>query len=64
MSDGIKGMISKFMHFFEEGSYIITKLLYHSAYKLRDERGKLRGDFNIRELRLSQADDDETQMHK
>ena len=32
--DAIKGMTSKFMHVFE-GPYIITKLLDHSAYKLR-----------------------------
>jgi hypothetical protein len=45
MSDAIKGMTSKFMHVFE-GPYITTKLLDHSAYELRDESGKLRGEFN------------------
>jgi hypothetical protein len=41
-SDAIKGMASKFMHVCE-GPYIITKLLDHSAYELRDASGKLRG---------------------
>jgi hypothetical protein len=41
MSDATKEMTSKFMHDFE-GSYIITRLLDHSAYELRDESGKLR----------------------
>jgi len=41
-SDAIKGMTSKFMHVFE-GPYIITKLLDHSTYELKDESGKLWG---------------------
>jgi len=61
MSDAIKGMTSKFMHVFE-GPHIITKLLDHSAYELRDERGKLRGEFNKKQLRLYQEIDDETQI--
>jgi hypothetical protein len=63
MSDAIKGMTSKFMHVFE-GPYIITKLLDHSAYELRDDSGKLRGEFNKKQLRLYQEADDETQMQK
>ena len=50
MSDAIKGMTAKFMHVFQ-GPYIITQLLDHSAYELRDERGKLRGVFNKKQLR-------------
>jgi hypothetical protein len=61
MSDAIKGMTSKFMHVFE-GPYIITKLLDHSAYELRDESGKLRGEFNKKQLRQYQEPDDETQI--
>ena len=45
MSDAVKGMTAKFMHVFE-GPYIITKLLDHSAYELKDGSGKLRGEFN------------------
>jgi hypothetical protein len=36
MSDATKGITSKFMHVFE-GPYIITRILDHSAYELRDE---------------------------
>jgi hypothetical protein len=63
MSDAIKRMTSKFMHVFE-GPYIITKLLDHSAYELRDENGKLQGQFNKKQLRLFQEADDETQIQK
>jgi hypothetical protein len=63
MSDGIKGITSKFVHVFE-GPYIITKLLDHSAYELRDESGKLRGEFNKKQLRLYWEDNDETQTPK
>jgi hypothetical protein len=38
------------MHVFEE-PYTIAKLLDHSAYKLRDECGKLRGEFNQKQTR-------------
>jgi len=38
-------------------------LLDHSAYELREESGKLRGEFNKRHLRLYQEADDETQIH-
>jgi len=58
MSDAVKGMTSKFMHVFE-GPYIITRLLDHSACELRDESGKLRGEFNKKQLRLYQEADDE-----
>ena len=59
MSGAIKGMTSKFSHVFE-GPYIITKLLDHSAYELRGESGKLRREFNKKQLRLYQEADDET----
>jgi len=63
MSDAIKGMTSKLMHVFE-GPYITTELLDHSAYELTDESGKLRGEFNKKQLRLYQEADDETQIYK
>ena len=63
MSDAIKGMTSKYMHVFK-GPYIITKLLDHSAYKLRDESGKLWGEFNKKQLGLYQEADNETQIQK
>jgi len=62
MSDAIKGMTSKFMYVFE-GPYIITKLLDHSAYELRDDSGKLRGEFNKTQLRLYLEADDETPIY-
>jgi hypothetical protein len=36
----------------------------YSAYELRDESGKLRGEFNKKQLRMYQKDDDETQIYK
>jgi len=63
MSDAVKGMTAKFMHVFE-GPYIITKLLDHSAYELKDGSGKLRGEFNKKQLRMYQEADGETQIHK
>jgi len=62
-SDAIKGMASKFMHVCG-GPYIITKLLDHSAYELRDESGKLHGRVQQKQLRLCQKADDEIQIHK
>jgi len=61
--DAIKGMTSTFMHVFEE-PYVITKLLDHSAYELRDESGKLWGEFNKKQLRRYQEADGETQILK
>jgi hypothetical protein len=63
ISDAVKGVTSKFMHVFE-GPFIITRLLDHSAYELRDENGKLRGEFNKKQLRLYREADDEKQMQK
>ena len=63
MSDAIKGMTSKFMHVFE-GPYIITKLLDYSACELRDESGKLRGEFNKKQLRRYREAEAETQIQE
>jgi hypothetical protein len=46
------------MHVFE-GPYIITRLLDHSAYELRDESGKMRAEFNKKQLRQYQEADNE-----
>jgi len=50
MSDAIRGITSKFVHLFQ-GPYIISKILGHSAYELRDEHGKTRGEFNKKQLK-------------
>jgi hypothetical protein len=36
----------------------------YSAYELRDESGKLQGEFNKKQLRMYRKDDDKTQIHK
>jgi hypothetical protein len=63
MSDAIKRMTSKFMYVFE-GPYIVARILDHSAYELRDESGRLRGEFNKKQLRRYQEADNETQIQK
>jgi hypothetical protein len=50
MSDAVRGITSKFMHLFQ-GPYVISKILDHSAYELKDEQGKKRGEFNKKQLR-------------
>jgi hypothetical protein len=50
MSDAIKGITAKFMHVFE-GPFLISKILNHSAYELKNERGKIRGEFNKKQLK-------------
>jgi len=50
MSDAVKGITSKFLHLFQ-GPYRISKVLDHSAYELRDEQGKKRGEFNKKQLK-------------
>jgi hypothetical protein len=42
MSDAIRGISAKFIYIFE-GPFWISKVLDHSAYELRDGRGKIRG---------------------
>ena len=49
-SDAAKGVIDKFMHVYQ-GPYIINKVLPHSSYELVDSKGKLRGEFNKRQLK-------------
>ena len=50
MSDAVKGITAKFLYIFE-GPFLISKVLDHSAYELKDERGKVRGEFNKRQLK-------------
>ena len=50
MSDAAKGITSKFLHLFQ-GPYVISKDLGHSAYELKDEHGKIRGEFNKKQLK-------------
>jgi len=50
MSDAIKGITAKFMYIFE-GPYLVSKILGHSAYELKDEWGKVRGEFNKKQLK-------------
>jgi hypothetical protein len=44
-SDTVNEIKSTFMHIYE-GPCLISKILDHSAYELKDEWGKLRGEFN------------------
>ena len=50
MSDAVKEITAKFMYVFE-GPFLISKILDHSAYELKDEWGKVRGEFNKRQLK-------------
>jgi hypothetical protein len=50
MSDAVRGITSKLLHLFQ-GPYWISKILGHSAYELKDEQGKMRGEFNKIQLR-------------
>jgi hypothetical protein len=50
MSDAVRGITSKFMYIYE-GPFWISKILDHSAYELKDECGKVRGEFNKRQLK-------------
>jgi hypothetical protein len=50
ISDAVKGITAKFMYLFE-GPFLISKVLDYSAYELKDERGKVRGEFNKRQLK-------------
>jgi hypothetical protein len=50
MSDAVKGITAKFMYLYE-GPYVVSNILGHSAYEVKDERGKVRGEFNKKQLR-------------
>jgi hypothetical protein len=49
ISEAVKRITAKFMYLFE-GPFLISKILDYSAYELKDERGKVRGEFNKRQL--------------
>ena len=50
ISDAVRRITSKFLHLFQ-GPYRFSKVLGHSAYELRDEQGKVRGEFNKKQLK-------------
>ena len=50
VSDAIKGFTAKFSYLYE-GPYSISKILGHSTYEIRDERGKVRGEFHLTQLK-------------
>jgi hypothetical protein len=56
-SDAATGKIDKFMHVYQ-GAYIINKVLPHSSYELVDSKGKLRGEFNKRQMKPYRTDGD------
>ena len=49
-SDTAKGAIDKFMHLYQ-GPYINIVVLPRSTYEREDNKGKLRGEFNKRQLK-------------
>jgi hypothetical protein len=65
ISDAVRGITSKCLHLFQ-GPCRISKVLGHSAYELRDEQGKVRGEFNKKQLKQykeelhTQAEEEET----
>jgi len=50
VSDAIKGFTAKFSYLYE-GPYSISTNLGHSTYEIRDERGKVRGEFHLTQLK-------------
>jgi hypothetical protein len=50
MSDAIRGISAKFMYLFE-GPFRVNKILDHSVYELRDECGRIRGEFNKKQIK-------------
>jgi hypothetical protein len=50
ISNAVRGITSKFLLPFQ-GPYVISKVLGHSAYELRDDQGKVRGEFNKKQLK-------------
>jgi len=65
ISDAVRGITPKILHLFQ-GPYRISKILGYSAYELRDDQGKLTGEFNKKQLKQykeeihSQAEEVET----
>jgi hypothetical protein len=50
VSDAVRGITAKFMDVYE-GPFLISKHVGHETYQIRDERGKVRGEFNKRQLK-------------
>jgi hypothetical protein len=55
ISDAVRGITSKFLHLFQR-PYRISEVLSHSAYELRDDQGKVRGEFNKKQLKQYKID--------
>jgi len=49
-SDAVEGIAAKFMYIFD-GPFWVSKILDHSAYELKDKWGKVRGEFNKKQLK-------------
>jgi hypothetical protein len=56
-SDATKDVIDKFMHVYR-GPYIINEILPHSTYELVEDKGKLWGEFNKRQLKPYRTEND------
>ena len=50
ISDAVRGITAKFMDIYE-GPFLISKNVGHAAYEIKDEKGKVRGEFNKRQLK-------------
>jgi hypothetical protein len=50
VSDAARGLTAKFMHIYE-GPFMIGKSVGHDTYQIREESGKVRGEFNKRQLK-------------
>jgi hypothetical protein len=50
VSEAVKGIKAKFTYLYE-GPFLIGRILGHSAYEVKDERGKVRVEFNKKQLK-------------
>ena len=55
ISNAVRGITSKFLHLFQR-PYRISEVLSHSDYELRDDQGKVRGEFNKKQLKQYKQD--------
>jgi hypothetical protein len=42
-----------------EGPYFVSKALNHSAYEVKDEKGKVRGEFNKKQVKPYRGGEEE-----
>jgi len=54
-SNAVRGISSTFLHLFQR-PYRISEVSSHSAYELRDDLGKVRGEFNKKQLKQYKQD--------